>query len=133
MASGNQTPRGYKFAPFVAIQQRRAIQHEPACLLGHPLLGLSRYVQAYDCVPYSSPSFLYSDPFHHEMFRPLFRRSAPFPLVLGCSRPSAYQPIYLFYSLLRSRLKNPYYYVLFIQKSHFVRFWDANRFSFKTA
>ena len=38
-------------------------------------------------MPYSSPGFLCSDPFRHEMFRPLFRRSAPFPLVLSCSFP----------------------------------------------
>ena len=30
-----------------------------------------------------------SDPFRHEMFRPLFRRSAPSPPVLGCSRAMA--------------------------------------------
>ena len=41
----------------------------------------------YYCVPSSSPDFLCSDSFHHEMFRPLFCRPAPFPLVLGCSRP----------------------------------------------
>ena len=42
----------------------------------------------------SSPSLwrgciiiLCSDPLRHEMFRPLFRHSAPFPLVLGCCRP----------------------------------------------
>ena len=41
--------------------------------------------QAYNCMP-SSPSFLYSDPFRHdETFRPLFRRHAPYLLVLGCS------------------------------------------------
>ena len=32
MASSNQTPGGYKFAPFVAASQRgRANQHEPTC------------------------------------------------------------------------------------------------------
>ena len=31
MASANQTPGGYKFAPLVASQQGRANQHEPAC------------------------------------------------------------------------------------------------------
>ena len=31
MASANQTPRGYKFAPLVVSQHRRANQHEPAC------------------------------------------------------------------------------------------------------
>ena len=30
MASANQTPGGYKFAPLVASQQGRANQHEPA-------------------------------------------------------------------------------------------------------
>ena len=38
-------------------------------------------------MPQSIPSFFCSDLFHHETFRPLFRRLAPFPLVLGCSRP----------------------------------------------
>ena len=38
-------------------------------------------------MPWSSLGFLYNHPFRHEMFRPLFCRSAPFPLVLGCSRP----------------------------------------------
>ena len=31
MASADQTPGGYKFASFVASQQGRANQHEPAC------------------------------------------------------------------------------------------------------
>ena len=31
MASANQTPGGWKFAPLVASQQGRANQHEPAC------------------------------------------------------------------------------------------------------
>ena len=31
MASANQTPGGYKFAPLVAGQQGRATQHESAC------------------------------------------------------------------------------------------------------
>ena len=38
MASANQTPGGYKFAPLVASQQGRANQHELACF------GLSMYV-----------------------------------------------------------------------------------------
>ena len=71
-------PNARKFAPLVASQQWRANQHEPACF------GLSS--------PWSFPSrsdlvFFCSDPFCHEMFRTLFCRSAPFPLVLGCSRP----------------------------------------------
>ena len=86
MTSANQTLGGYKFAPLVASQQGRANQHEPACF-GYPLLSSSRHVWAYDYMPYSSPGFLCSDSFRHEMFRPFFRRSAPFPLVLGCSRP----------------------------------------------
>ena len=55
--------------------------------LGYPPLGSSRHVRAYDCMPLSSPGFLCSGLLHHEISRPLFRRSAPFPLVLGCSRP----------------------------------------------
>ena len=56
--------------------------------LGHPLLSRSRHVRTYYyyCMSYSSSEFLCSDPFRHETFRPLFRRLAPFPLVLGCSR-----------------------------------------------
>ena len=50
MTSANQTPGGYKFAPFVASQQGRANQHEPA-FLGYPLLGPSGHVRAYDCMP----------------------------------------------------------------------------------
>ena len=86
MASANQTPGGYKFSPLVAIngQQGRANQHEPGCF-GLSLLGTSRHV----CMTEYSLGFLCSDPFRHEKFRPLFRRSAPFPLVLGCSRPNS--------------------------------------------
>ena len=36
-----------------------------------------------------APWHLCSDPFHHETFRRLSRRPAPFPLVLGCTRPLA--------------------------------------------
>ena len=54
--------------------------------LGYRLLDPSRDVRAYHCMPYSSPGVLCSDPFHHELFRPLFRRSATSPLVLGYSR-----------------------------------------------
>ena len=57
--------------------------------LGYPLLSPSRHVRAYHCMPSSSLGFLCNDPFCHEIFRPLFCRSAPFPLVLGCSRPGA--------------------------------------------
>ena len=39
------------------------------------------------CMPQSSPDFLCSHLFRHETFHPLFRRLAPFPLVLGCIRP----------------------------------------------
>ena len=53
--------------------------------LGYPLLGPSRHFRAYHCMP-SSLGFLCSDSCCIEIFRPLFRRSAPFPLVLGCSR-----------------------------------------------
>ena len=55
--------------------------------LGYPLLGPSRHVRAYYCMAKSSNSlFIYSssDPSRHETFRPLFRRPASSPLVLGC-------------------------------------------------
>ena len=86
MTSANQTPGGHKFAPLVASQQGRANQHEPACFgLSSPWSFPSRSgIPLYAVV---QPCFLYSDPFCHEMFPPLFCRSAPFPLVLGCSRP----------------------------------------------
>ena len=84
MTCANQTPGGYKFVALVASQQGRANQHDPLAL-GYPLLGPSRHVRAFHCMPQSSLGFLCNDPFRHEMFRPLFRRSAPFPLVLGCS------------------------------------------------
>ena len=53
--------------------------------LGHPLIGPSRHVRVYYCMPKSSPGFLCSDLYCHETFRPLFRRPAPFPLLPGCS------------------------------------------------
>ena len=71
MASANQTPGGYKFAPLVASQPGRANQ----LALGYLLLGPSRHVRVYDCMPKSSPGFLCSDQFCHETFR----RPAPFP------------------------------------------------------
>ena len=86
MASANQTPRGYKFAPLVVSQQGRANQPEPACFgLSFPWFFPSRSgIRLHDVV---QPLFLCSDPFRHEMFHPLFRRFAPFPLVLGFSCP----------------------------------------------
>ena len=56
--------------------------------LGYPLLGPSRHVRAYHCMPYSGLGFLCNDQFRHEIFRHLFGRSAPFPLLPGCSRYS---------------------------------------------
>ena len=50
--------------------------------LGCPLLGPSRHVPAYHCMP-SSLGFLCNDPFRHVMFRPLFCRSASFPSSWG--------------------------------------------------
>ena len=84
--SGNQTPGGHKFAPHVASQQGRANQHEPACF------GLSshRSFPSRSGIPLLAvvqPCFSCHNPSCHKMFRPLFCRSAPSPLVLGCSRP----------------------------------------------
>ena len=76
MASANQTPGGYRFAPLVASQPGRANQHEPAWF------GLSS--------PWSFPSSRSGIPLHAVVkpWLPLQRsRSAPFSLVLGCSRP----------------------------------------------
>ena len=86
MTSVNQTHGGYEFAPLVASQQRRANQHEPACFglsspWSFPLrsgIPLHAVVQLW---------FFLQRSFCHEMFRPLFCHSAPFSLVLGCSRP----------------------------------------------
>ena len=55
--------------------------------LGYPLISPFRHVRTYYCMSQSSPGFLCSDPSRHETFRPLFRRPAPSPLVLGCNRP----------------------------------------------
>ena len=87
MTSANQTPRGHKFASLVASQQGRANQHEPACFgLSSPWPFPSRSgISLLHAVVQSSLGFFSSDPFCHEMFRPLFCDSAPFPLVLGCS------------------------------------------------
>ena len=71
MASANQTPGGYKFAPLVASQQCGERTSTSPLALGYPLLGISRHVRAYGCMPWSSPSFRCSGPFRREMFRPL--------------------------------------------------------------
>ena len=88
MTSAKQPPGGHKFPQLLASQQGQANQREPATF------GLSS--------PWSFPSpsgiplFAVGQPFLflqrsicHEMFRPLFCRSAPFHLVLGCSRQVA--------------------------------------------
>ena len=86
MASANQTPGGYKFAPLVTSQQGRANQLEPACFG----LSSSWFFPSRSGIPLHAvvqPWFSLQRSISHEMFRPLFCRSAPFPLVLGCSRP----------------------------------------------
>ena len=81
----NQTPGGYKFAPLVASQLWRANQHELACFgISSSWSFPSRSGIRLHVVV--SPGFLCSDPFRHETFRPLFRRPATSPFVLGCSR-----------------------------------------------
>ena len=88
MASPNQTPGGFKFTPLVTSQIWRANQHEPACFgLSSPWFFPSRSGILLHLMPESSPGFLSGDPFRHETSRHLFRRPAPFPLVLGYSRP----------------------------------------------
>ena len=87
MASANQTPRGYKFAPLVARQQGRANQHEPACFgLSSPWPFPSRSGIPLHAVV--SPALTSSATIHFPM-----KCSAPCsavlrhsPLVLGCSR-----------------------------------------------
>ena len=87
MASADQTPGGYKkFAPLVASQQGRVNQHEPTCFtLSSPWPFPSRSGIRLHAVV--QPWLPRQRSFRHEMSRPLFRRSAPFPLVLGCSCP----------------------------------------------
>ena len=86
MTSANQTPGGYKLAPLVASQQGRANQHEPACFeLSSSWSFSSRSgIRLHAAV---QPWLSLQRSICHEILRPLFRRSAPFPLVLGCSRP----------------------------------------------
>ena len=55
--------------------------------MDNPLIGPPSQVRAYYCMSWSCTGFLCSDPFLYETFYLLFRRLAPFPLVLGCSRP----------------------------------------------
>ena len=72
-----QTPRHLWLINYI----RRANLHKHAhFVISFPWSFPSR------SMPQSSSDFLGSDPFH-ETFRPLFRRLASFPLVLGCSRP----------------------------------------------
>ena len=88
MTSANQTPGGFKFAPLVASQQGKgqANQHEPACFgLSSPWSFPSRSgIPLHAVVQPCLSATIY---FAMKYFRPLFCRSAPFPLVLGCSRP----------------------------------------------
>ena len=86
MTSESQTPGGHKFAPLVASQRGRANQHEPACvglsfswsfpsrsgIPLHAVVQLCFFLQR-SILPWNVP--------------PVFRRSASFPLILGCSRP----------------------------------------------
>ena len=69
-------------APFVANQLYTASKPAQA----RSFCDILSVVLPVASMPQSSSDFLGSDPFH-ETFRPLFRRLASFPLVLGCSRP----------------------------------------------
>ena len=92
MASANQTPGGYTGSRHLWLVNRGERTSTSPLALGYPFLGPSRHVRAYQPLhAVRSPALAFSagnDPFRHEMFRPLFSRSAPFPLVLACSRPS---------------------------------------------
>ena len=50
MASANQTPGGYKFAPLVTINYGEGASTSTVAL-GYPLLGPSRDVRAYYYMP----------------------------------------------------------------------------------
>ena len=77
MASANQTPGGYRFAPLVTSQQGQANQHKPACFgISFPLSfpsrsGVPLHVVVQPWVPLQRSIF-------HEILRPLFCRSASF-------------------------------------------------------
>ena len=86
-------PGGYKLC-YVSLIKYGERSSMSTLALGYPLLGPSLHLRAYSCMPYSSPGFLCSDPLRHETFRPLFRRFAQSPLVLGCSQSSSGRPLY---------------------------------------
>ena len=73
----------------MADQLSRANQHEHAFFELSSLWSFLSRSDIYNCVPYSSPGFLRSDQFRHKTLRPLFLRLAPYPLILGSSRPLA--------------------------------------------
>ena len=84
MTSAAEAPGKYEFAPLGPINYGEGTSPNTLAL-SYPVLGPSRHVRAYFCMPYYRPNFLCSDSFCHETFRPLFCRLAPFPLVLRCS------------------------------------------------
>ena len=78
-----------RVSPALHPPERPSHTHTPKPGIGERVCDDHTYILygiTYYCVPLSSPDFLCSDPFHHVLFRPLFCRPAPFPLVLGCSR-----------------------------------------------
>ena len=81
MTSANKTPGGYKFAPLAAFQNDKRTSTSTLAL-SYLLLGPSRHVRIYYCipVPYSSPDLRYSVSFRDETFRTLFHHLAPLPL-----------------------------------------------------
>ena len=78
-------PKGYQFAPLWLINCCEQTS-TGTLALGYPLLGPSRHVRTYCCMPKCCPGSLCRDPFRHEYFRPLFRHPMAFPLVLGYDR-----------------------------------------------
>ena len=87
-SSASQTSGGHKFAPLLWLVNKGERTSTSPLALGYPLLGPSRHVRAYHCMPQSSLGFSAAIHFAMKCSAPsLFCRSAPFPLVLGCSRP----------------------------------------------
>ena len=88
MTSANQTPEDTSSRHLWLVNYGQRTSPNTIAL-GYPLLAWSfssRSGILLQAVIHSK-IFLQRGQFRHETFRPLFRRPAPFPLVLGCSCP----------------------------------------------